>query len=94
MPPLKTTKTPRLKPFHQQFCECSAQGLTELTKFVPFNQHPKWMPAFPTPDMKKQIVQGKWRGIELILCGRFDGYCSTANPQCRKLREAWKPKKP
>jgi len=36
--------------------------------------------------MFKQIKSRKWKGVDLIVCGKFGGICSGGNNKCRKMR--------
>lgn len=74
--------------FREQFIKCSEAGHTKGTKFVSFEDHPEMLPAVPSPKMAKAIASGERKGVNLIVCGKFGGVCSTANPQCRQERNA------
>jgi hypothetical protein len=76
-----------MKSFRDQFIQCRKDGLNHNTEFVSFNDHPEMLPAFPTPTMKEQINNGSMNGLDLLLCGRFEGRCSSANRNCRLLRK-------
>jgi len=72
--------------FREQFIECSNNGLTEQTEFHSFEDNIDFLPLFPNKKMKEAITSGEWKGIDLIICGKFGGFCNSGNEQCRKLR--------
>lgn len=76
----------KVKEFRKQFIECANLGFHKKTKFISFKKHPEMLPAFPNKEMIKAIKDKQWKGIDLLICGRFGGTCSTANAECRKLR--------
>lgn len=77
-------------PFHKQFAQCSAEGLTDKTKFFSFEEHPEFLPAMPWRRKLRKFVEdiksGKCKGIDLIVCGKFGGICSGGHNQCRATR--------
>lgn len=75
-----------VKGFREQFIECSQAELNSKSEFVPFENHPDMLPAFPNRQMLEAIKSQEFKGLDLLCCGRFGGRCSSANPDCRKLR--------
>lgn len=73
-------------PFSKQFMECSTNGLTDKTKFFSFDERPDFLPAFPNRKMIKLIKSGKWKGNDLIVCGKFGGICNSGHNKCRAMR--------
>ena len=76
-----------MKSFHKQFCECSELGNNSKTEFLSFDSHPELLPAFPNEKFKKAVSTGKIKGIDIILCSKFGGKCSTANLECKNWRK-------
>lgn len=74
------------KEFRTQFRECMASGFNTKTEFTSFKDHPEYLPALPNKKMIDAIKARKWQGLDFLICGRFGGKCSSANPECRKLR--------
>lgn len=80
----------KYKSFGKQLNECTDQGFTKETVFVSFEEEPGNLPLFlglPKFDkMRAAIESGELKGIDKIKCGKFGGFCSSGNPECRKLR--------
>jgi len=66
-------------PFNTQFLKCKKEGLTEKTRFFPFEKFPEFLPAFPSPHMVKLVKSEEWNGNDFIICGKFGGICSSGN---------------
>lgn len=75
-----------MKSFRTQFCECHDAGLLNKTVFLSFDEHPDYLPAFPSKEMVTALKSGEWKGIDLFVCGRFGGICSGKHPDCYELR--------
>jgi hypothetical protein len=73
-------------PFSTQFLKCEKEGLTKETKFFSFEEYPQFLPMLPSPKMAKLIKSGKWKGNDLIVCGRFGAICNGGHNECRKMR--------
>ena len=75
-----------MKPFSQQLKDCSDGGFIMTGRFMSFKEYPEFAPRFQTPKINAAMADG-WDGIFPLDCLRFGGACSSANEQCRKMRE-------
>ena len=75
-----------IKLFGEQISECNRLGFRKNTKFLSFEEHPNLLPAVPTKAMVAALKNGEWKGIDLVICGRFGGMCHSGVVECRKLR--------
>lgn len=81
---------PKPKLHSEQFVKCKREGYLSDTIFFSFKDNPHMLPAFPTKSMKDAIKNESFAGINLLVCGRFGGVCSSKHAQCLELRQLTK----
>lgn len=72
--------------YREQFSECTRKGFTNQTEFYSFKDHPEIFPAFPNEKMIRDLKENKLSGVDVIICGKFGGRCSSHNEKCIELR--------
>lgn len=79
----------QIKPFVEQFRECSDLGFHKAGELQKFKDHPELLPA-PWHHAAKKIAEllkeNPDEGRIPVMCLRFGGECRSSNVECRKLR--------
>lgn len=75
-----------MKPFQKQFADCRQLGYNSKAIFKSFKDFPEFLPLFPKKKMREAIKSGEMAGININLCGRFGGQCSSGHLDCINLR--------
>jgi len=63
-----------MKSYRQQFVDCTRQGYTEKTETYNIKDY-------------SESKENKFVAIDIVMCGRFGGRCSSYNDGCIKLRK-------
>jgi hypothetical protein len=78
-----------MKPFQEQFTECSETGMTGKGEFKLFSENPELLPAF-NPNMLELIHKDPKSGLQLLSCKKFGGKCGSKHTQCQQMRSKQK----
>jgi hypothetical protein len=78
-----------MKSFIEQYSECKHAKKVKVGPLHRFKDYPGSLPApwHPTsPKIAKLLDKNPDAGLNVVLCLRFGGECSSGHPQCRKMR--------
>lgn len=79
----------QIKSFRDQFILCDDEGMHKPGPLRKFKDHPELLPAYwhpAAPKVAKLLDKDPEAGLTPLLCLRFGGECSSANPDCMRLR--------
>jgi hypothetical protein len=75
--------------FREQFIKCADEKMHVPGPLQKFKDYPQLLPAFwhpAAPKFAKLLKKDPEAGLTPLLCLKFGGECSSANPDCMRLR--------
>ena len=78
-----------MKSFHEQFRECSEEGMHGAGELEKWKDHPENLPfawSRAAKLIEEELKVNPNAGLRTIACLRFGGVCKSDHPECKKLR--------